>query len=414
MHPLFSRVAWLLRVQPLGRLALVLLSLCGVLLLMGVSAWLGATCSLAPLAAGPQFAADPRPAPVLPVTVAAAFDEYAARAEAAPYHHISLCSYPHPKFALLQRTAAWHGDTVTALGMGDVRFQRWGVGFGVKLEQVQRWLAEGPAAPDDIVLFSDAFDVMLMAGSAEVKRAYVGALRRAMAEEVDPAAVASGRPPRVPTLLFSTERYCWPDAERAGAYPASDRKFEFAFLNSGTYIGRAGDLAASMARLNYTIAEDDQRYWTSLYLASRDDYSAPRIVLDHSADVFLCMSGYSLGEDVGWDPATRRYRSRRSPGVSVVMHFNGGKTEVGDFYQALAGTYCPDLGARRANCRAAAATMPAVAAFVLGLALARGLHHLVASAARGLLSRRRDYQGGAEVSQPGAGGRGDASKAGDS
>ena len=321
---------------------------------------LGSACALPPLPAGPPTA-DPRPAPVLDAASETAFGAFAARAARGGYHHISLCSRPHPAFALLRETAAWHGDTVEALGMGDARFQKWGIGFGVKLEQVQRWLARPGVAPDDVVLFTDAFDVLLMAGSAEIRDAYLAAVRRAMAVDADEAALAAGRPPRVPTLLFSTERFCHPDARRAASYPASDRAHEFAFLNSGTYIGTAGDLAASMRRLNYSIEEDDQRYWTSLYLASRGDYSAPRIALDHDSDVFLCMSGFRVETDLVFEPARRRYRFARTPGRPLVMHFNNAKREVRRFYDALAGRLCPERDPWRL-CTLAAVLPPAAAA----------------------------------------------------
>jgi len=108
------------------------------------------------------------------------------------------------------------------------------------------------------------------------------------------------------------------------------------------------------------------------------------------------MSGYHLGEDAGWDPALRRYRSRRSPGVSVVMHFNGGKHEVGDFFEALSGRHCPDAGALRGRCLAAAAAAPMLLTFLLGLLLTRGL--------RALALRLRGHPSGVEKREEGAGG----------
>jgi len=345
----------------------------GAVLLAAVAAAMylvGGACSLAPLPAGRQFPPDGRHASaVLDSPAQAAFDAFAQRATAARYHHISLCSRPHPKFELLRATAAWHGDAVIPLGMGDARFQQWGVGFGVKLEQVQAWLGSGSVGDDDVVLFTDAFDVLLMDSSAGIVQAYLRAVRLAMAREADPAAQAAGLPARVPTVLFSTERFCWPDAERAAEYPPSDRGYEFAFLNSGTYIGRAGDLRASMARLNYTIQEDDQRYWTSLYLQSRADYRAPRIVLDHESDVFLCMSGYSIGGDLVYSPPTRRHKFKRTPGHPVVMHFNNAKGEIKPFFSALQGAYCPD--ARWGVCGVVSRGVPAGLLGLLGLLLGR-------------------------------------------
>ena len=174
----------------------------------------------------------------LEAPVAAALQAFVAAEAATPFHHISLCSRPHPKFALLQESAAWHGDAVVPLGMGDQRFQRWGWGFGVKLVHVQEYVGRLP--PDDLVMFTDAFDVLMMGSQADVRAAYFRAVELAMLRErVDPA-VPPGAPPRVPSIVFSTEFYCWPDSDRASEYPASDRAFEFAFLNSGERAGESG------------------------------------------------------------------------------------------------------------------------------------------------------------------------------
>ena len=116
--------------------------------------------------------------------------------------------------------------------MGDKRFQRWGSGFGVKLIHVQEYVRKLP--PDDLVMFTDAFDVLLMDSHDGVRAAYLAAVEVAMSHEpVDPAGVVAGKPPRVPTIIFSTEFYCWPDSARAKDYPSVDREYEFAFLNSG-------------------------------------------------------------------------------------------------------------------------------------------------------------------------------------
>ena len=151
----------------------------------------------------------------------------AARARRSEFRHISLCTIPSPALENLKESARWHGDEVTILGMGDPRFTRWGVGFGVKIELVQQFVAAQP--PDTLVMFTDAFDVLLMAGQSDIRTAYIGAIRAAMARESDPA-----RAGRIPTIVFSTERYSWPDAARAPEYPQSDRAFPVTgFLNSG-------------------------------------------------------------------------------------------------------------------------------------------------------------------------------------
>lgn len=253
-------------------------------------------------------------------------------------HHATVSTLAHPNLERLVASAAWYGDKVTVLGMNDPRFVKWGKGFGVKLELTHAFVKALP--PNDLFMFTDAFDVLMMAGSAELRNAYLHAVKLAMARErVDPSGAV---PARVPSVLFSAEFFCHPDPGRDVAYPQIDRQYEFAYLNSGTYIGRAGDIARMMDLWsNYSIDDDDQRYWTTIYLASRSDPSLPRIVLDHESDVFLCMSGYRMDRDLDFDPALRRYKSKRTPGLPGVIHFNNRKHDVVPFFDALMMKWSP-------------------------------------------------------------------------
>jgi hypothetical protein len=138
---------------------------------------------------------------------------------------------------------------------------------------------------------------------------------------------------------------------------------------AGTYLGLAGDLARAMASTNYTIAEDDQRFWTTVYFKSRADADLPRIVLDHESDVFLCMSGRSVWRDVSFDPSARRYKYNGTPGWPVVIHFNNAKADIGPFFRVLQGAWCPyDAWS---VCGVASWALPAAAAFLAALGVAR-------------------------------------------
>ena len=136
-------------------------------------------------------------------------------------------------------------------------------------------------------------------------------------------------------------------------------------------MGVAGDLAASMAALNYSVADDDQRFWTSLYFASRRDAARPRIVLDHESDLFVGMAGLSPWVDLAFDPHARRYKFRHTAGLPVVVHFNGGKGDVGAFFAALSGGWCPTT--RYDGCALAAAAAPSALAFLAALLVGRAV-----------------------------------------
>lgn len=251
--------------------------------------------------------------------------------------HVTVAT--RPKFGLqaLRTTAAWHGDNLKELGMGDPRFIRWGYGFGVKLEAAREEfrLMNG----DDIVLFTDAYDVLLVASQVDLRAAFVTAVARAMLlEPNDPSGVV---PARTPTVVFSTEVFCWPDDFKATLYPEADQRAVTQYLNSGTYMGRVRDLLALMDTLQFAVSTDDQRYFTELYFNSRLDASLPRMALDHAHDVFLCTNGFSVGKEIVYSPSRRRWKHVSTPGLPAVLHFNGdSKWNMPGFFDVLQGSAC--------------------------------------------------------------------------
>ena len=250
-------------------------------------------------------------------------------------HHVTICTLPNPNLERLHASARWFGDQVTVLGMNDPRFLEWGKGFGVKLELLHQHVKTLP--PDDVVVFTDAFDVIMMASQREVREAFLLTSRLALARDGGGPDPSGAFPARVPSIIFSAEFFCHPDGNRTVDYPASDSQYvDFPYLNSGTFVGTAGSILASFERFsNYTLQDDDQRYWTTVYLSSLEDATLPRIVLDHESDVFLCMNKYRVDTDLDFDPAARRFKYKGSNGLPMVIHFNGRKTDVPEMFELL-------------------------------------------------------------------------------
>ena len=95
--------------------------------------------------------------------------------------------------------------------------------------------------------------MLMMASQRELRDAFLLASRLALARGADGGgadpAVAPGAPPRVPEIVFSAEFFCHPDPNRSSAYPREDRQYaDFPYLNSGTYVGRAGSIRYAMDR----------------------------------------------------------------------------------------------------------------------------------------------------------------------
>jgi hypothetical protein len=138
--------------------------------------------------------------------------------------------------------------------------------------------------PEEIILFTDGYDSMLVCGEAEVLAKY----SRFAAP-----------------LVFTAEKTCWPCPDLADAFPSSGTPFRY--LNSGGFIGQAGVLVDVLNRyasgppsgslahcgidmespsgakaLDARYAWSNQYYWTLIYLHHRD-----LVTLDHGAAIFL-------------------------------------------------------------------------------------------------------------------------------
>jgi len=92
---------------------------------------------------------------------------------------------------------------------------------------------------DTIVMFTDSYDVVFNSPPSDILNRF-----RSFKKGV----------------VFSAEKTCWPDPERAGDYP--DAPTDYKFLNSGGIIGYA-DKVFELINEDIPIEEDDQRFYTN-------------------------------------------------------------------------------------------------------------------------------------------------------
>lgn len=171
----------------------------------------------------------------------------------------------------------WHGGTME------------GPGGGQKINLVRKWLSEIPH--NDIVMFVDGFDTWIDQPLKEIESRYLNYNKE---------------------VIFSAESTCWPDSSIAHKFPETGG---YKYLNSGTYIGTAGELHNIFSKpiLDH---EDDQLYCQEQYLTNKFD-----IVLDYESYIFLCMSGIenSISIDNNWIINTD------TNCTTTVIHGNGGE-----------------------------------------------------------------------------------------
>jgi hypothetical protein len=179
------------------------------------------------------------------------------------FHYITVATKPHPVLDKLLDKSHSYGEEITVLGLKENRDIGWkgGANFGIKLREVHKFLQRKNLDKNDIVLFSDAYDVVQIGSQKEIRKRFL----------------TFNKP-----IVFGAEIGCHPDKDRATDYGLILPGVVFPYLNSGLFIGRVWALRKCFSGYSYKDAEDDQRFWTTQYLKRRD-----LIELDHHARLFL-------------------------------------------------------------------------------------------------------------------------------
>jgi hypothetical protein len=206
--------------------------------------------------------------------------------------YITIATKPHRVLDKIIANVKKNKEDIEVLGLSENRLIGWEShqNFGVKLRELYNYVNRPTLDPNDIVLFTDAYDVAYLGDQKEILRRYK----------------MFSKP-----IVFGAERSCHPDPDRAKDYKFVDT--EFPFLNSGMIIGRVGSLRQCMKGYQYDDRHDDQRFWTTVFFENQD-----LIELDHENLLFLNAADIDL-EDFDWNKKTVWYK-RRNP---LFVHING-------------------------------------------------------------------------------------------
>jgi hypothetical protein len=111
-------------------------------------------------------------------------------------------------------------------------------------------------------------------------------------------------------IVFSTEKNCWPDYN--APYPESTKVFRY--LNSGCYIAPIDEYMALTDEFPINYADDDQRYFTNIYLRSG------KIKLDTDCKLF---QSYAFTDHNDLTILPDKIINNHSQSEPAVIHFNG-------------------------------------------------------------------------------------------
>ncbi|XP_037810669.1 LOW QUALITY PROTEIN: procollagen-lysine,2-oxoglutarate 5-dioxygenase [Lucilia sericata] len=218
------------------------------------------------------------------------------------------------------RSAKVYGIEVTPLGM----YKKWkggdmeGPGGGFKVNLLREALKPLKDEKDTIILFTDSYDVLFTTGLPEILQKFKESNAK---------------------LLFSAEKYCWPDESLANKYPAVEPNAS-PYLNSGAFIGYAPQVWA-LLEAEIADTDDDQLYYTKVFL-NEELRKKLDMKLDTTSILFQNLNGAKddVKLDVDLDTNEGVLKNINFLTTPSILHGNGpSKLELNAFANYLAKTF---------------------------------------------------------------------------
>uniref|UniRef100_A0A8C7G0J6 procollagen-lysine 5-dioxygenase n=1 Tax=Oncorhynchus kisutch TaxID=8019 RepID=A0A8C7G0J6_ONCKI len=215
------------------------------------------------------------------------------------------------------QSANYFNYTIKVLGMGE-EWRGGDVGRSIGGGQKVRLLKEAMEALTDqedlVVLSVDSYDLIFAGGPEEILRKFQEANHK---------------------VLFAADGLIWPDKRLQEKYPSvrSGKRF----LNSGGIIGYAPYVNKIVAQWNLHENDDDQLFYTKIYLDSfqRENLN---IGLDHKSQIFQNLNGAIDEVLLKFGTKSARVRNTVYDTLPVVIHGNA-NTKM---YLNYLGNYIPN------------------------------------------------------------------------
>lgn len=211
-----------------------------------------------------------------------------------------------PNLDILTTQSEHFNIPLTILGKNDSMLKEWGQNFGRKLFYVHEYIKK--LSDDTIVLFTDAYDIILLADEIEI----MGKFKEFQCD-----------------LLFSAELWSHPDGHKESEYDElfpQNKNDVYRFVNSGTFIGKVWALRKLYESYTYCSDTDDQRFMTHAFLDITKNKRFIDIQLDRKCSLFMCLAGRK--DDLRYDHEQGRFQVFSTDEWPSILHCNGEKGET--------------------------------------------------------------------------------------
>lgn len=218
-------------------------------------------------------------------------------------HFVTVASDPHFGLDRLKESALYHGLKFEVLGLGQPF-----LGKGSKFLYLADFAAGLP--PQDLVVFTDAFDSVFLAGEDQFKEALSG-LSSDLVISAEQNLFLRGHP------VF----FLWQNFPTYIAYPRGPKPYRF--LNSGTLVATADRLAGLCREAGITPDIDSDQTALSRYFCRHPD----RVALDYRQRIATCNGGRIGMESRDYSWVDGRLRNNITGSFPLILHVPGKNEE---------------------------------------------------------------------------------------
>lgn len=206
------------------------------------------------------------------------------------FHLCTVATFWHPNLDKLIASCKKHHFDLDILGMGEHYF-----GNGTKFIYMNEYLKK--FRDDEIVMFVDAFDVIIIADKKTILKKFLKKDAR---------------------FVMAAEKNCVPFGELKNEYPRSPTPFKY--VNTGTYIGYVKDLKAWLDAMQPIKANEcDQGQATLQFIKNPNNRF---FILDYNCDLFFPLYWVETSE-VDIDLKNKKVTCLPTGSHPCVLHANG-------------------------------------------------------------------------------------------
>jgi len=216
------------------------------------------------------------------------------------FHLVTFMNRLDRHFAYLQVSAEAHALNPKVIGYGLDAW--WPDGLGAKINAL-RDFAFKHVADGDVLLFADAFDVLIFGAEEEIVSRF---------EDLERVHNSS--------LLFNAEEYCYPRLDGVcdpDSYPPS--KSRWRYLNSGLILGRGRAIKEMLRDPVPSVIKGSDQMWYQ----QRFRNHSKSMLLDTNCYLLCAITGLQRENGVGWlgKGADTRLEIQETGATPSVVHF---------------------------------------------------------------------------------------------